>query len=395
MPKLTDAKVRDARFNGKPVQVRDSAVPGFFLQVNRGSKSFKVQGDLYVGERGRRRLVRTVRMTLGRVDELSLDEARSRAMTLLAQIKRGVDPANPQLTAEGWTVARLWDEYESDMRERDLSPRSIEGFRYALTKYLPDWAELPLTEIKRSMCRARHQELTTNHGKVPANHALQWLRTAFNFAVRVVDDPDLLPTNPTAAVTFHKGRVSERVIMPDDLPEWWGRVSALQNPIRRCMHQLGLYSGLRPGTLVGLKREWVDLENRAIRIPRMKSGRRFDLPLSEVMLGFVREALDVGRVLFGPNPHLFPTRTNDGTQVIATATWKEKSLPSETGHLLRRTYRSVAKLANVPDVDARLLLDHKVQGMDGVYLSEPALFSRLLEQQELISGHLTSLIQRR
>ncbi len=118
MPRLTDAKIRDAKFNGKPYQLRDSALPGFFVQVNQKSKSFKIQADLYTGERPRRRLVRTVRRTLGRVGEIILDDARSQAMTLLADIKRGIDPNAPSQHAEAWTVARLWDEYEADITKR-------------------------------------------------------------------------------------------------------------------------------------------------------------------------------------------------------------------------------------------------------------------------------------
>lgn len=388
MPRLTDARIRDAKYKGRSVQLRDSTLPGFFVDVNKNSKSYKVQADLYVGERGRRRLVRTVRKTLGRVGEVALDDARVRAMGLLADIKRGVDPAKQTIRAEGWTVGQLWDEYEADMTARQLAPVSVSGFRYALTKYLADWRNLSIAEVKRSMCRSRHGLLTQKHGKTPANRSLQAFRTAYNFAMRVIDDPDSLPPNPTAAVTFHRERSSDKVILPDDLPRWWAMVCSLNNPVRRCMHQLGLFSGLRPGRLVTLEKDWVDLDHRAIRIPRMKSGRRFDLPLSNRMLSIVNEVLEVGTALYGENPYVFPSRSNDGRRVIATATWKEKALPSETGHILRHTYRSVAKLADVDDVDAKLLLDHKVQGMDGVYLSERALFGRLLKQQSTISSHL-------
>ncbi len=108
MARLTDAQIRDADLNGKSYQLRDSALPGFFLQVNRASKSFKIQADLYTGERPRRRLVRTVRKTLGRVGEMTLDDARSQAMTLLADIKREIDPNAPSAHRARWpTDARL------------------------------------------------------------------------------------------------------------------------------------------------------------------------------------------------------------------------------------------------------------------------------------------------
>ncbi len=103
----------------------------------------------------------------------------------------------------------------------------------------------------------------------------------------------------------------------------------------------------------------------------MKSGRSFDLPLSDTMIEIVEEALRVGEALFGPNPYLFPSRSNDGKKVIATATWREKSLPSETGHLLRRTHRTVAKMVSVSDSEACLLLDHKVTRMEKALSASP------------------------
>jgi hypothetical protein len=46
--------------------------------------------------------------------------------------------------------------------------------------------------------------------------------TAFR---KFVDNSDLLPDNPVKAVTFNKERASNRVIMPDDLLNWWRKIS--------------------------------------------------------------------------------------------------------------------------------------------------------------------------
>ena len=55
-------------------------------------------------------------------------------------------------------------------------------------------------------------------------------------------------------------------------------------------------------------------------------------------------------------------------QVIATQVWREKSLPSETGHLLRHTYRTVAQRITLDKIEARLLLDPTARlGSDGRY----------------------------
>jgi integrase len=88
---------------------------------------------------------------------------------------------------------------------------------------------------------------------------------------------------------------------------------------------------------------------------------------------------------------MFPTRSNDGRRVIATQVWREKTLPSETGHILRHTYRTLAHAAGITDTDARLLLDQKVPGISGVYIQEQALFTHLRHQKEHMTAYILKL----
>jgi integrase len=406
MPRTEPRKLTEAFINalpvGAPMLIRDTKVTGLMLAVNKHSKSYKVQRDLWQGQRGRRTLVKTVRHTLGTTEELSLEQARLKAEDILRLIKRGIDPnaSDAEQKAEGWTVAVLFDEYAADLRAREKSERTIEDTLARRDRYLADWKNIPLAKITRSMVRARHQELTEKRGKVTANHMMRDFRAAYNLALRIIDNPDLLPDNPVKAVTFNKERRQGAVIMPDDLADWWQKISGLPNPLRRTMHELGLFSGLRPGTLVALRRDWINLDARAISIPTMKSGRKFDLPLSSHMVEIVKRALTLGDMLYPNAPFLFPTRaTKDnrkrGTkkgQVIATQVWRENSLPSDTGHLLRHTYRTIAQRISLDKIEARLLLDHTVPGIDGVYIHEKALFDKLLEAQEKMTAAIVELL---
>src|SRR5262249_39530429 len=129
-----------------------------------------------------------------------------------------------------------------------------------------------------------------------------------------------------------------------------------------------------------------NLAEKVISIPRMKSGRAFDLPLSEKMVEIVRRATQTSELLFPKAPWLFPTRSRKTGGVIATQVWKEKSLPSETGHILRHTYRTIAQRIGLDQVNARLLLDHTVPGIDGVYVHRSALFDTLLKEQERMTA---------
>jgi integrase len=327
------------------------------IAVHKHTKSYKVQRDLWIGEYGRRRKVKTVRRTLGTTDDLKLYEARIKATEVLNDIRRGIDPnaTARAASAEAWTVQQMFDEYADDLRARECSDRTIDDMFKQVDRYLRNWKSVPISDITRTMAREKHRTISTRHGKAVANNSMRLFRAAYNLALRVVDDPDALPSNPIQAVTFNKVRSAGRVLLPDELPEWYKKVQELPNPLRRVMHTLGLFSGLRPGTLVSLRREWFRLDDRAISIPKMKRGEPFDLPLSEHMVGLVRDALAIGDQAFPGTEWLFPSRNKDG-KLIATAVWRERTLPSETGHILRHTYRTMAQRVGIDKIDARLLL---------------------------------------
>lgn len=63
--KLTEAFIRRLVCEDKPIVVRDTTVTGLMITVHKHTKSYKVQRDLWVGERGRRRKAKTARHTLG------------------------------------------------------------------------------------------------------------------------------------------------------------------------------------------------------------------------------------------------------------------------------------------------------------------------------------------
>ncbi len=104
--KLTEAFIRNLTCEDKPLVVRDTMIKGLMIAVNKHSKSYKVQRGLWVGQRGRRRKAKTVRRTLGTTIELTLDDARTRAMEVIAQIKQGVDPNAPTIPGTLWSSRR-------------------------------------------------------------------------------------------------------------------------------------------------------------------------------------------------------------------------------------------------------------------------------------------------
>ena len=112
------------------------------------------------------------------------------------------------------------------------------------------------------------------------------------------------------------------------------------------------------------------------------------------MVDVVKHALELSDMMYPNAMWLFPSRSSKTGELIATQVWKERTLPSETGHILRHTHRTVAQRIKADPINRRLLLDQTVQGIDGVYVHEKALFDKLLSDQELISAELLRLMGR-
>jgi integrase len=390
--KLTEKKVQQLQYTGKNHTVRDTQVIGLFVDVGKVSKSYKCQADLWAGERGRRSYVRTVRVTLGKVGELPLDVARVRASELLAQIKAGVDPVRqPTPTPTVLTVAAAFESYAQAARIQKRADRTITDLDRYLG-YLECWRALPLASVTKAMARERHLQLSQNVGESSANKALRAFRAVWNHANKTRDEH--LGVNPVMGVTFHTDERRDRSILPENLADWYAAVQKLPNRLRRLMHELGLFTGLRPGNLVSLEKAWVHLAERAIVIPadRMKARREFSLPLSDHLVGLVQQFLELSEMLEPGSRWLFPTR-DANNEVTHTQVWREKTLPSETGHILRHTYSNMAMLAGVSGDDRQLLMAQSVAGVRGVYLHTPALWTRLLAEQERVSRFLLGKVQ--
>lgn len=74
---------------------RDTDVSGLLCICHKTTRTYCVQGDV----RREKRLVRSVRVKVGRVDLVRLADARNEARRLMATIQSGVDPtAGPAST---------------------------------------------------------------------------------------------------------------------------------------------------------------------------------------------------------------------------------------------------------------------------------------------------------
>lgn len=391
--RLTEKTIRSTTYTDAVLLLRDSKLPGFMVAINKTTKSFKIQADLYVGEPGRKVKVKTVRKTLGLFDTMSLEEARAEATKCLAMIKNGIDP-NKSYRAQGeedsstWTVAEALDQYIKACERKGRSERHVGHVAHNKCRYLRPICPLRITSISKSQARNLHEYITDNHGPIVANRALGDLRAAYNYAFKRTDYDDYFRGNPVKGVDFNPEQPREEMIEDHELPNWWTSLLAIENPLRREMHMLTLYSGLRPGSVAGIERNWISLSERKIAFPRLKSGRPFLLPLSHQMVSCIERAMVQCEIMFPNTRWLFSTRSAKERKIIPIAVWREKKMPGQTGHILRHTHRTTAQRIGIDALNSRLLLDHKLPGIDEHYVHSHGMFSKLISDQQAISDEM-------
>ncbi|HEU4583642.1 MAG TPA: tyrosine-type recombinase/integrase [Polyangiaceae bacterium] len=388
------ARVRDAG-NG-------SAVGLFAERGQRGVVRLKVQADLRrPGERAR-----TVRIDLGRwPDEIELDAARVRAVALVAEIKAGRDPRLPSPTdgAECWTVKQAWDAYAADLRKARGAgaERSAADLIARRDLYLATWLDRSLAEITTLECRDLHDQIiatvrsrarTANHtGERTANMVLKDVRAVFRLAIGTFPT---LHHNPASVVRLAAERREHGLIELQDYPAWKVAVDALDSPVRRSLHRVALFSGLRSSNVRSMRRRWVDLAAGVVKFPgpEMKNREAFDMPVSKALGKLLEEALRVGHDARPESPFVFPAPSASGhVEVTRERNWN----PGWYSHGLRHSYSNVCKLAGIDGDTRQLLLAQRVPGVRGTYLSAEQQWDRLKEAQERVSKRLLALIKGR
>jgi hypothetical protein len=184
--RLTQQFVEGLTWTGKRAFIRDSDLKGFMVVVNKTSKSYMVQRDVWRGPRGHRKLLGPRRPLIGRVGVISLKEAREKACGVIAQMSRGEEP-NAQRRASGPTLREALQAYLDLLRRKNKSPHTIRGYKYNVEKYLADWLDESLAVIgqDRKAVRARHKHLTEEHGPHTANATMRSLRAVYRYERQV------------------------------------------------------------------------------------------------------------------------------------------------------------------------------------------------------------------
>lgn len=377
------------------VEYGDTVVNGLRLRVGiSGAKSFCIS---------RKRNGKFIRATLGRFPDLTIDNARAKALELLGDVATTGRNPNIEKRINERALVTLNDALDTYIKSRDerLSTDTAKQYRSILQNFSGDWMKQPIASISRERVETRHKAVTDGSvwfgadkstlragvgtgSKAQADLWARVLRAIYRFAhdhYRDDEGKTLLPDPPTMVLSTKRKwhgtvRKTER-IRTNELGRWFNALSSVRDFAEQGRDdiaaavcdavEMAIFTGLRKSEILELSWDRVNLGGRYFWIDTTKNGDPLELPITETLLKLFRRRAKMksadGLLVF-PGDKGVIKEYRHIIDRISAATVPEpnpdllKPIPFKW-HDGRRTFGTVAELVGVGNYILKRLLNHR------------------------------------
>ncbi len=337
-------------------RIFDDRLVGFIAEQRAGGVTFYMR---YTDARRRRHEIK-----LGRLGDVTVDQARKRAEHIKAEVSLGGNPA------EGLAKLRAIPSVEEFVRERYL-PHVQETLRAAgnvetclrlRLRILPAIGRKALDEVTQAdIADLRRKLIAEGLANGTVNRHLATVRAMFNLALKWQAYTG--PNNPAASPNMLREQHRDRYLTPAETQALVRALGADKDPVAAAVLALLIVTGARRGEALNARWEHVDFERGLLTVPRSKSGQRRHVPLSQVAKAILQRQLALG-ALTPENPYVFPSRKLPGQPVEGVrGAWarakKAAGLPEDLRiHDLRHSFASALANAGTPLNEIGTVLGH-------------------------------------
>lgn len=339
--------------HGKRTDYQDTKTTGLQLRVtSNGTKTFSVL----------RRIQGTLeRITIGRYPDLTVEQARRKAIQINADIANDVNPGEVKRGRKReLTFSELFAEY----LERHSKPNKrtwtedVSKFRIYLEKPL---GSKKLSTIDRASIAAIHSSITKSGHGITANRVKALVSSVFGWAISA----GLWHTNPAMGIKLNKERSRDRFIQGDELPKFFQALGDEQNDTMRDYFLLSLLTGARRSNVLSMQWADINLERAEWRIKETKNGTPQIVTLSPEAVEVLR-----GRKVEG-NKYVFPGTGKIGHLAEPKKGWQRilerAGIADLRIHDLRRTLGSWQAKTGASLAIIGKSLNHKNQNTTAIY----------------------------
>jgi integrase len=220
---------------------------------------------------------RSRRISLGPSTVLACEQARKRAISIIAAARNGIDPADERDAArQAMTVNELAERFDKEHISVRLKANTAKEYRRNLRRFiLPALGRLTVTDITRADVAKFHHDL--RHIPYQANRCLEVVSKMFNLAELWGLRPD--GTNPRKHIKKYPEEKRERFLSVAELRrigEVLGEMEdeGIELPSAILAARLLILTGCRLNEIMTLRWAYVDIADRVLRLPDSKTGAK-------------------------------------------------------------------------------------------------------------------------
>lgn len=308
----------------------DPECPGLVVRVfPTGKRTYYFRG------RNRRVSASQIKLPLGKVGGITLDEARAQVMEYNSMLMRNQDPRRKYFQTEFRTFGQLWDDYLSVAKK---TKRTWPEDERQYNKYLKRWQDSVVATIRKDDIRRLHLKVG-EHAPVAANRLLALVHKVFQMAISM----DLITVNPATAIEKFPERSRERFLSGSEL-EQFARSLTQESQDIQDYFLLSLLIAQRAGTMQSMRWDALDLDRGTWRLETTKNGD----PLTVILVDSAVQILRRRMVDRESSEWVFPSHgvvvSKTGHIKNQKAAWKRicerAELDNVRIHDLRRTAAS-------------------------------------------------------
>ncbi|EEE44910.1 tyrosine-type recombinase/integrase [Roseibium alexandrii] len=302
---LTDQHCKALKPTATRQELRDTKVPGLILRCTPSNiKSWSLR---YADVTGKH-----VRMTIGRYPAVSLSDARTAALQVLAEVSTGKDPVADRKAAQAaekaareaataLTVEKIGNDYFEAAAKGRHRPKgkpkkpSTLGYErgYFDSFVLPKFGKSAIGDLHRRAVQTFIDGLADDHNLSTGVQSLKVLRQICAYA----EFQELISANPCRFVEATDYDSRERVLTDAELKAIW---KALENPYAIASNpqaaiavRICAATAQRRAEVAKAELSELDFDNAIWTMPgsRRKNGRTHIVPLSDLAVQLLRAAI--------------------------------------------------------------------------------------------------------
>lgn len=296
------------------------------------------------------------RITLGVFGDISIEQARTKALKLKSAMTDGQSPAAERRERRGEitfgeafemyirdhaeptglkTVDRMRGDFERYLGAMPDEPAKKHGQKRTKSPGSVNWQNKKLSDITARDIKNLRSSLAKNSGNAAANHALKLARVIFNKATAWGEFKGI---NPALNPGLLKIASRDRFLQKDELTRLFRVLAETENTTIRDYVLLSILTGARRSNVLAMRWEEIDFTRREWRIPDSKNGE-------PVIVQLPKEAVDIITARSqNDSAYVFPGKGKTGhmqspKKGVATLL-QQAEISGLTIHDLRRTLGS-------------------------------------------------------